>query len=102
MPAPREIVIKCTWKEEGPDFRRPDQLVRFLRDSLPKVVARGDIEKLGVDAQMLGTSEELAQKAIAHIKAGELNSAIAILSDPPKPEGWDDFFLHLRYEIQLQ
>jgi len=71
IPVNNSLTIKVTWKCTGEGLHRPDLLARYLRNNLPKVLSRLEIEP------------EIR-------KPGE-----------SQPTGWDDYFVFPSYRISL-
>lgn len=77
------IVITASYKLQGDAYHfRPHELCKRLRESLPKLFDRGQIDP------------DLYRGSVPVVPPPD--------SEERRPAGWDDFFVSLSYNVQLQ
>lgn len=97
-----EIHIVVRWKTHGgtAEFRRPDLLARYLREHLPRVLFRVDLEGRKM-------REELAAEYVADLHTRQdmdpvtACGAATIAAAHDKPPGWDDYYLSLTHDVKI-
>lgn len=97
-----EIHIVVQWKQSGgsADFRRPDLLARYLREHLPRVLFRVDLEGRQLRHAL---AEEYVADLRARMEIDPLAAGVAavIAAAHDKPPGWDDYYLTCTHDVRI-
>lgn len=89
-----QIVVTISIKEYGAgDFQRSDLVARWLRENLPVVLFRGDIDPTLKEERRVRSDQALLK--------GDCGRAAELLGRDSKLEGWDDYYLALRAEVNI-
>jgi hypothetical protein len=90
-----QIKITVKWRCTD-DFHRGDLIAKYLREHLPTVLSKGDIQEMDS-----AWKRDVIEEAIHHVMTGQ---GVGFIREAfsSKRYGWDDFFLFLDYEVSLE